>query len=43
MQINVGHLDEHGRYDGNYTTIALAGRVRAMVRGLPPQLLRMGG
>ena len=32
MQINVGHLNENGVFDGNYSTFALAGRVRAMVR-----------
>ena len=31
VQINVGHLNENGQYDGNFTTIALAGKVRAMV------------
>ncbi len=31
MQINVGHLNENGQYDGTFTTIALAGKVRAMV------------
>ena len=34
MQINVGHLNENGVFDGNYSTFALAGRVRAMVRTL---------
>ena len=33
MQINIGHLNENGQYvDGNFTTFALAGNVRAMVR-----------
>lgn len=31
VQINVGHLNENGQYDGTFTTIALAGKVRAMV------------
>ena len=35
VQINIGHLNENGQYvDGNFTTFALAGNVRAMVRGL---------
>ena len=34
MQINIGHLNENGVFDGNYSTFALAGRVRAMVRTL---------
>ncbi|XP_031102555.1 40S ribosomal protein S21 [Ipomoea triloba] len=29
VQINVGHLNEHGVYDGKYTTFALCGFVRA--------------
>ncbi|WP_198359676.1 40S ribosomal protein S21 [Streptomyces fildesensis] len=29
VQINIGHLDEDGRYMGNYTTFALSGFVRA--------------
>ncbi len=38
VQINVGHLNENGQYvDGNFTTFALAGNVRAMVRALPCQ------
>ncbi len=32
MQINIGHLDANGVYNGNFTTFALAGNVRAMVR-----------
>ena len=32
MQINVGHLDANGVYTGAFTTLALAGSVRAMVR-----------
>ena len=36
VQINIGHLNENGQYvDGNFTTFALAGNVRAMVRALP--------
>ena len=31
VQINIGHLNENGQYDGTFTTIALAGKVRAMV------------
>lgn len=35
VQINVGHLNENGQYvDGNFTTFALAGNVRAMVRDI---------
>lgn len=33
VQINIGHLNEHGQYDNNFTTFALAGNVRSMVRG----------
>lgn len=33
VQINVGHLNEDGQYDGNFTTFALAGNVRAMGSG----------
>eukprot|EP00850_Spirogloea_muscicola_P015146 SM000114S24109 [mRNA] locus=s114:30958:31480:+ [translate_table: standard] len=29
VQINVGHLDEHGVYTGQFTTFALCGFVRA--------------
>ena len=36
VQINVGHLNENGVFDGNYSTFALAGRVRAMVRAWVP-------
>mmetsp|Transcript_18575 Transcript_18575/g.60557 ORF Transcript_18575/g.60557 Transcript_18575/m.60557 type:complete len:83 (+) Transcript_18575:45-293(+) len=32
-QINIGHLDEHGVYTGNYTTFALSGYVRNMGEG----------
>lgn len=32
VQINIGHLDANGVYNGNFTTFALAGNVRAMVR-----------
>lgn len=31
IQINVGHLNEEGVYDGTFTTFALTGRVRSMV------------
>ena len=31
VQINVGHLDQHGVYNGQYTTFALSGVVRCMV------------
>ena len=31
VQINVGHLDQHGVYNGQYTTFALSGFVRCMV------------
>ena len=33
VQLNVGHLGEDGVYNGNFSTIALAGNVRAMVSG----------
>ena len=36
VQINVGHLNENGQYDGTFTTIALAGKVRAMVSAALP-------
>lgn len=29
MQINLGHLDESGVYTGQFTTFALAGKVRS--------------
>jgi hypothetical protein len=32
VQINIGHLDANGVYNGQLTTFALAGPVRAMVR-----------
>ena len=32
VQINVGHLNDEGVFDGNFSTFALAGNVRAMVR-----------
>jgi small subunit ribosomal protein S21e len=32
VQLNVGHLDANGVYDGRYTTVALAGYVRSKVR-----------
>ncbi|CAN6676910.1 unnamed protein product [Malus baccata var. baccata] len=32
VQINVGHLDEHGIYTGQLSTFALCGYVRAQVR-----------
>ncbi|PKU67838.1 40S ribosomal protein S21 [Dendrobium catenatum] len=31
VQINIGHLDEHGVYTRNFTTFALSGFVRAQV------------
>lgn len=42
IQVNIGHLDEHtGCYNGQFTTFALSGFVRAMVRltTLPQALL----
>jgi small subunit ribosomal protein S21e len=33
VQINVGHLDQTGVYNGQYTVLALSGYVRNMVRG----------
>lgn len=32
MQLNIGHLNEEGIYNGQFTTFALAGKVRAQVR-----------
>jgi len=32
IQINIGHLDDSGLYTGQFTTIALSGFVRSMVR-----------
>lgn len=32
VQINVGHLDETGRYTGQFSTFALCGFIRAQVR-----------
>ncbi|XP_057962564.1 small ribosomal subunit protein eS21y isoform X1 [Malania oleifera] len=31
VQINIGHLDEHGLYTGQFSTFALCGFVRAQV------------
>ena len=31
VQLNIGHLNEEGIYSGNFTTFALAGKVRAQV------------
>ena len=31
VQINVGHLDDNGVFNGAFTTFALAGNVRGMV------------
>ena len=40
VQINIGHLNENGQYvDGNFTTFALAGNVRAMVRAFSAKAL----
>ncbi|KAK9844211.1 hypothetical protein WJX81_008144 [Elliptochloris bilobata] len=33
VQINIGHLDANGVYTGTFTTVALAGTVRAMGLG----------
>ena len=30
MQVNIGHLNEEGVYNGNFTTFALTGKVRIM-------------
>mmetsp|Transcript_38029 Transcript_38029/g.68206 ORF Transcript_38029/g.68206 Transcript_38029/m.68206 type:complete len:83 (+) Transcript_38029:97-345(+) len=30
VQINIGHLDESGIFNGKYSTFALAGKVRSM-------------
>jgi hypothetical protein len=32
VQVNIGHLNEEGVYSNQFTTFALAGRVRAQVR-----------
>ena len=32
IQINIGHLDDSGLYTGQFTTLALSGFVRSMVR-----------
>jgi hypothetical protein len=32
VQLNVGHLDANGVYNGQYTTMALSGYVRMKVR-----------
>ncbi len=37
IQINIGHLDDTGVYTGHYTTLALSGFVRAMVRASGPE------
>ena len=34
VQLNVGHLDEFGRYTGQFTTYALCGFIRAQVTSL---------
>ena len=39
IQINIGHLDDTGVYTGQYTTLALSGFVRAMVRRPRPRAL----
>lgn len=31
MQLNIGHLDENGVYNGSFSTLALHGQVRAKV------------
>ncbi|CAI0467419.1 unnamed protein product, partial [Linum tenue] len=33
VQLNIGHLDEHGLYTGHFTTFALCGFVRAQGDG----------
>ena len=33
VQINIGHLDEEGVYNKQFTTFALSGKVRGSVRG----------
>mmetsp|Transcript_9599 Transcript_9599/g.20458 ORF Transcript_9599/g.20458 Transcript_9599/m.20458 type:complete len:82 (+) Transcript_9599:47-292(+) len=30
VQLNIGHLNEEGQYNGQFTTFALTGKVRAM-------------
>lgn len=32
VQVNIGHLGEDGVYNNQFTTFALAGKVRAQVR-----------
>ena len=41
VQINIGHLDQSGVYNGKYTTVALSGFVRCMVSNLDAILARM--
>ena len=46
MQINIGHLDENGIYNGQTTTYALSGFVRGMARardGISAELAGAGG
>ncbi|XP_052146538.1 40S ribosomal protein S21-like [Oryza glaberrima] len=31
VQINIGHVDENGLYDGRFTTFALSGFIRAQI------------
>lgn len=38
VQVNIGHLDEEGKYNNTFTTFALAGKVRAQVRIQRPLL-----
>ncbi|GAX79254.1 hypothetical protein CEUSTIGMA_g6694.t1 [Chlamydomonas eustigma] len=33
VQINIGHLNEEGVYNGQFTTFALTGKVRGMGEG----------
>eukprot|EP00775_Hariotina_reticulata_P009402 gene9402-9566_t len=40
VQVNIGHLDEEGKYTGQFTTFALAGKVRAQT-GNRNQLYRI--
>lgn len=35
MQLNIGHLDESGVYNGSFSTFALCGQLRNKVRHMP--------
>eukprot|EP00798_Chlamydomonas_sp_ICE-L_P024619 gene24619-10240_t len=37
VQLNIGHLNDEGVYNGQFTTFALTGRVRGMMDVMPDQ------